>query len=506
MTSLNLLDEGLIRMRVGKELRSCSLPEVLEALGKEDVESFPGLRPHQHHAWHAFLVQLAAMAQHRAGKEGPLSAKQWKTLLLSLSDGVAEAWCLVVEDLKKPAFLQPPVPEGTLKAFKNEAAGPDEIDILVTAKNHDLKSLRMNRAGADHWTFALLTLQTMEGFSGRMNYGIARMNGGFSSRPCVAYAPSPDWSPRFRRDLRVLGDAREMAVDAGGTQASSGTALLWLAPWDGKKSGAFAACDPFVIEICRRVRLRGTSEALTCHFVGSAAPRLDAGERQGLTGDPWSPVDRKSDPPKSLTVSAEGFTYRLLQRILLSGEFEAGIAGRPEPGDSWLIAQALIRGQGKTDGYFERNLPIPPKARSLLRNVDATKALGAMSKLRIGRTADAKNKVLKPAILNALQGEPDELKFDDSRPEALLQTFDRKIDELFFPALWEDAEAPEEDANRSWEVLLMKIARNVLEEALARLPLPESRRYRAISAAERTFYVSRRKNFPLSLDTERAAS
>ena len=44
-----------------------SLPETYAALMRDEVGSFPALRPHQRHAWHAFTVQLGAMALHRAG-------------------------------------------------------------------------------------------------------------------------------------------------------------------------------------------------------------------------------------------------------------------------------------------------------------------------------------------------------------------------------------------------------------------------------------------------------
>ena len=42
-----------------RTLCEASLPEVYAALMADIVESFPAIRPHQRHAWHAFLVQLA---------------------------------------------------------------------------------------------------------------------------------------------------------------------------------------------------------------------------------------------------------------------------------------------------------------------------------------------------------------------------------------------------------------------------------------------------------------
>ena len=80
-----------------------------------------------------------------------------------------------MDDITKPAFMQPPAsvhPRSEKDYQGNEVATPDELDILVTSKNHDLKSSVAAQAGVDDWIFALITLQTMEGFGGAGNYGM----------------------------------------------------------------------------------------------------------------------------------------------------------------------------------------------------------------------------------------------------------------------------------------------------------------------------------------------
>ena len=68
----NLLTEPLIRIDTSRRGRiDASLPEVYAALMADEVEAFLALRPHQHHAWHAFLVQLGAMAMHCDGWTPP---------------------------------------------------------------------------------------------------------------------------------------------------------------------------------------------------------------------------------------------------------------------------------------------------------------------------------------------------------------------------------------------------------------------------------------------------
>src|SRR3954468_16348546 len=134
-----------------------------------------------------------------------------------------------------PAFLQPAVPDGGSDPFNKSAGTPDELDVLVTSKNHDLKAVRMTRAAPDDWLFALVSLQTQEGQMGRGNYGIARMNGGYASRPFLGIAPQGGFGARFRRDLELLRrDADRLWQEdwaSWGTQRD--LRLLWLEPWDG---------------------------------------------------------------------------------------------------------------------------------------------------------------------------------------------------------------------------------------------------------------------------------
>jgi len=59
------------------------------------------------------------------------------------------AWTLVVEDLGKPAFMQPPIPGNSAPSLKPAALTPDNMDILPTAKNHDVKAARSSLAYPD---------------------------------------------------------------------------------------------------------------------------------------------------------------------------------------------------------------------------------------------------------------------------------------------------------------------------------------------------------------------
>ncbi len=487
----NLLVEPLLGIEHESGTRSrVTLPGLLERLSRGEPVELTAIEAHQQHASHAFLVQLAALALARAGEwEVARDEGTWRKLLLDAAakDGAgAEAFTLVVADLSKPAFLQPPVPEGSLAVLKNEHVRPsEELDVLITAKNHDVKVHRVDAPTPEQWFFALLMLQTMQGFLGAGNYGIARMNGGFSSRPCVAFATGQGASERFVRDVRALLGARnELAKRYAKKKAPLG--LVWCAPWDGKSSLHFDELDPFFIEVCRRVRLTIKDGNVVAFRGSSKAARVDGSEATGNTGDAWTPVARKDG--KALTLPEAGFTYARVRGFLFPEEdWTLGAAGEVGKDDRYFVGQALVRGQGKTGGYHERWVPIPPRVRSFFAKPETRAALGRRADEGVKIAETVRLKVLKPALLTLLQGGPEKLKFDDDRGEPFLQRFERAVDRDFFTLIFDHAESSPEDADAAFETAVAKLARAELEQAFSSVPLSSVRRLRAISQAERTF-------------------
>ena len=79
--SLNLLTEPLIRFDASGKRTMASLPDVYAALMDDNVIAFPALRSHQRHAWHAFLVQVGALAMSRVRLDmPPTRAAEWACL------------------------------------------------------------------------------------------------------------------------------------------------------------------------------------------------------------------------------------------------------------------------------------------------------------------------------------------------------------------------------------------------------------------------------------------
>lgn len=489
----SLLDDPIISVRfTDDETPQTTLPEILTALTKDRVLSFEALQPHQQQPWYSFLVQLAAMAVAREN-EGtiPSEPHKWRQLLIALAGGSEAAWHLVVDDVSQPAFMQSPVPEGSLEeaGYKSDIKTPDELDMLVTSKNHDVKGTRIMRPELQHWLFALLTLQTMEGFLGRGNYGIIRMNGGFGNRPFVGLAPSLKWGARFKRDLRVLLNNKSDLLDM---YKADGYTLLWTIPWDGsKKSGIpLSECDPYFMEICRRIRFQQIDDKLLCYRTNTKASRISApDDLNGKTGDPWTPIEKSG--VKALTLGEAGFTYELLQQLLLSEEYATPLAlefQEDEGHGAFMVTQALVRGQGKTDGLHRRIVPVPPKVSLRLFGKESEKkALANRSKQRIKQTEEVQRSILRPAISTLLAGGEDQ-QIDFNKVAPWLDRFDREIDRRFFESLWESVEMDPKEAKRQWEEILLEEAENQFKEAERSTPIPQLRRLRAVSSARAIFY------------------
>lgn len=504
-----LLDEPMIRWRrvADGELQRSSLPELMAAMVADEVRDFPALRPHQRHPWHAFLTQLAAIALYRTGQPPVwLRAGEWRQALLDLTpdDPDGAAWCLVTPQ-ERPALLQPAVSGERVAGWKNVLHAADELDMLVTSKNHDVKAARARRGEADDWLFSLVTLQTQEGFLGAGNYGVSRMNGGFASRPGVGVAMTGPWGQRWLADTRQLLANRERIVDAHGFTAEGGHALLWLQPWDGATSLDMASLDPFYIEVCRRVRMSSVEGRLTARVTGSKVARVAAKERNGITGDAWTPLEMAEG--KALTVSAAGFDYRLMSELLSGDRFAHGAAWRfdgwPQEARLEIVAQVTVRGQGKTEGFHERRIPVSTKLRRLLAGPQRM-TVAEMAKQRIAAIAAVRKVLWGSLCLLFANGDGGDR--NDSigdRANRFARPFEQQEDARFFVDLTAEAEA--EDGERSrrrrqWSLGLVDRAEAVLKEAFLAGPRSGMQRYKAQAAALSRFHGGLRGTNPVLPD------
>jgi CRISPR system Cascade subunit CasA len=502
----SLLDEPVITVRYQNgETKATNLPSILSGLLDHSIVSFEALQPHQQQAWYSFLVQLAAMAVARENNgDIPTTPDSWRELLLNLANGSEAAWHLVVDDVSKPAFMQPPVPEGSLEEakYKSKFKTPDGLDMLVTSKNHDLKGNRILEPETEHWLFALITLQTMEGYGGKFNYEISRMNKGGGNRPLLSMAPKLTWNSRFNRDLKVFLEYRSQITEF---YQENGYSLLWTIFWNGSKNDCIQVyeCDPFFIEICRRIRLKKTATQIHCLNATTKSPRIYLPDKlKGTIYDPWMPI--KSLDTKVLTVGRKGFTYKLIQQILLGESYIKPQALEFQSNESmglYLICQATARGGKKTEtnGLHRRFVKISPKISSiLLREKKLENKLAKRSSERVALASITQKKILFPALSELIKSgskQKVDYKYLAKKIDPWIARFDQEIDRRFFESLWTSVEMEYEEAKCQWEKILLSEAEKILNEAERSIPISQIRRFRTISNARSKFYGKARETF-----------
>ena len=435
----DLLQAPLIQTDTGWQ----SLPGLFAAMAQGEVQGFPALRPHQRPAWHMFLVQLAVLALDAAGRRDlPSEENDWRAALRALTPGFPddEPWHLIGADRSRPAFLQPPDPGG-LKW--SDVATPDALDMLITSRNHDVKREIAREAAPQDWMFALLSLQTMEGFGGAGNYGIARMNGGSSSRVLLGLAPSLGQSAQIDPSAWWRRDVSRLLADRKGI---SGKSLIWLEAWPEGRSLDLAALDPMFIEVCRRIRLVARDGRILAERSTSKAARIAGKEAMGNTGDPWAPIHIAEG--KSLTLGEQDFTYEVLVRLLFGKKPEWRVPllardhGRDAESPMLIVAEAISRGNSKTDAFKSRIVPVPKAmvadlfgerpvevADDVLKDIAAVD-LALRNALAVVAAGGNRDKVTKPHYV---------------RSQPAREALRRKVDDWFFPELWKQAAAKSDD-------------------------------------------------------------
>lgn len=505
----NLLREPMIRaVTRGEGLRQLSLPEIFAACAADRIETFPALRPHQVPAWHAFLVQIAVMGCEALELEAPPGDEPgaWLQVLRALTPDWPddEPWTLVTPH-DKPAFFQPPVPERSLDDFKKIIATPDGLDMLVTSKNHDVKAERMMAPHLDDWIFALVSLQTQEGQMGAGNYGIARMNGGYSSRPYMWLQRAGGFGQAIFRSIGAMLRAGNAWDPPGHIGTRGALPLVWLDPWDGIEQLNLADLHPLFVECCRRVRMLVIGDGLICRVAGSDKARIPAKELKGALGDPWAPIDITEGSAKALSVTREGFSYRKSVELLFPGgkhcyekPFLARRHGQERGVDMQFELAALARGQGKTEGFHTRSVAAPGEVVDLVE--DNNGDLASLALQRVGEAGAAWGKAVRPALIVLFQGGREETNWKDNALNQMVDTwrnaFDARVDAVFFPALWEGLKLDQDGAANAWALRLRKIAQSVFIEAKAAAPQRTERRFIAEARAEDLLDAALRKALP----------
>ena len=514
----NVLTEPVIRYtNTEGDTLEVSLPRVYHALVNDDVLSFPALRPHQRHAWHSFLVQLAVIAMRKAGiTEVPnKSSNEWLEIIQGLTREEFpddSPWELVYTNMALPAFMQSPAPTREhAEHYKTPLPTPDAMDILVTARNHDVKVAVAKNSDVDDWIFSLVTLQTMAGVYGQGSYGISRMNGGFGNRAAFSLAPSkPTPGPHILRDIEMLVSNFHYIYKDQPTR-EGGHALLWTLPWGGETDEMLSVFDlhPMYIEVSRRVRLTSKNNGkLEGVRATSKTFRIDSKKYKGVLGDPWSPVDcrDKKQGAKVLTLPGDGFGYRRVTDFMLSEDYVPPTLLSP----SWkevidnkpmrIVARAMVRGQGETAGYHERSIPV--STGFILGVSTSHEYLMDIAKERMKSTSNVYN-ILRHSIATYLaEGNSDFKAHSKGKPslneiaERWVDKWNSVIDDHFLQNMQDEFasiglandDTERYDTRIEWLKGLVEQAHATLENAMQALPCKTQNRFYAISQAEGVFW------------------
>ncbi len=470
------------------------------------------------------------MAMHRAGKDTPPeTAEEWCRIIRALTADdypYYEPWQLVVDDITKPAFMQPSASSADKLAeylYKNKkgkyepkngekqpVSTPDQLDMLVMSRNHDLKSAIAIRADVDDWLFTLVSLQTMEGYGGSGNYGVSRMPSGYGNRSAFSFTPSTRLGLHFQHDLVTLLKNRETLLDKY-PMTDSGIGLLWVVPWDGAKSETLLInrMEPFYIEVCRRVRLSWESGKLAASRANSDARRIV--DAKGLVGDPWMPVSNNTNPKGTppAFLGPRKFGYERVVDGLTSPDWKPPIllntTSASADGDTQLVARGMVRGEGGTEGYHERVIPLRQKTIQAFGRDSGTKELGDLAKERIEKIGIVQG-ILRHAIATfatwsdsgrtntVLRSRPQDNPLRKKIDE-WVSKLDEIIDDSFFEDLQTEFEAVTADRESIRNQWLMNgrdgvvdHANSILRDAENSLPCPSIQRYKALVQADSVFW------------------
>ena len=501
---MNILTDPVITVTRARASTTMTLPEVLAACARDEIDDFPHIRAFQEHPWHALLAQLAAIAAIDSGLTGmPDDEATWTQALAALTKDEfpgQEPWHLVVEDQEKPAFLQPPTMDPGFTRHSPVDRSPDTIDLTVGSRRHEVKDGIIGRPLPDHWIYALTSTQTSNGYTGKRQHGISRMNLGYANRHGFSITPSTRWGRHIMRDAAVLARARQ------GSPVRH--LLLWTRPWAGKKGETIALeeLEPreLYIEICRRLRLfqdeRGTVRAARGT---SLSPRLDAKEKLGDVGDPWTLVQKG----KATIVTASGFTCRATSKYLDPALSRIPLLAQHHPetdgdGPMYLVARTLTRGRGKTAGYHTLTIPMSNAMAAMLDQGTRQERLAAAAKRRIDIIANLET-ILSASLKTYSKVTEKAVYAQSNRLEA-------QAGETFWADLQRELDAPDpaEELVRWTHRTLVPMARRLLQRSQQQLATVPRSRYEAISASDGIFYgmVRRSKVLPARPDTKEEAA
>lgn len=342
LNKLSMLDEKLLTVRnvftdTPAELK-LSLPELFCRLNADECFDMPYLQAHHADAIYSFLVNLAALcvAYSADGKTIPSTEVEWRQAMLLVAKNDESMWELVQSDMSKPGFFQPP----TTLTGGTEFTSPDGIDVVITTKGFDVKQNYLDNKNLEYWVYALISCQTLSGYSGRGCQGVAKIQSGYASRFTMSFVEAPFFNTRFKADLQLCISERESISEkySLSLDTDSNVGLLWSIPRAIDTTLELSKCDPFFVEAARVIRLYSKDDGSFYAKRFSTDEALVSKLFRGVVGDLWLPIELASvknveTNEKELVLQAvnlmDPFSFKSLKRFVtdksiapLSGSLE----------------------------------------------------------------------------------------------------------------------------------------------------------------------------------------
>lgn len=145
----------------------------------------------------------------------------------------------------------------------------------------------------------------------------------------------------------------------------------------------------------------------------------------------------------------------------------------------YLVARGMVRGEGKTEGYHERIIPLRPKAVRSLGSDGEAGELGVLADERIEQIGGVRN-ILRAAIATLSQ----------DNTNIWIKRWEEIVDARFFDDMQTELEADETERKRirrKWLDGVVDHARTILHAAEDASPCSTSHRYRARAQARNLF-------------------
>lgn len=520
---MNLLTDPLLRVETSDGLERMTLPSLLAALGEDRVEALTGIQRHQEEAFHVFLCSLAAAILVRRGDSDPQQDEAyWRNGLRGLA-GVAgdDAWTLVVEDLSKPAFMQPPC-SGIV--FSKTSGCPDAFDTTEIAKNHDLKLARGESTELDLWVYVLVSSNMNAAYSkgGRDGFYFATPKakknrvGRVYVRPTIAGKLGRQWF----FDVSCLLTYRTSLLDKAYGYSADGIVLTWTWRWKAKSQLQFHDLDPFFLGTARQHRLFVVDGEVEGRLAPSVEPLIYCPPSLvGNIGDAYVPIDASDD--SAISISDRGWRADLLRTIVFEESIQSPLLqiAKTTAMDGLLLrCSSIARSRRGTEGYHFRELSIP-KAVLLFFNSSRSEIepVAEISKTAVAEVAGKIERVLSKALLAYLHVSDS---FRDAKTKRLdwtdekwrkkadekhgpwlkrstgpMAKFSHRWSDAYFPWLWRviaSGELSDEEGRNNaldqWALMLRDEALQVLHESIDTLPRHAGRQWLPRVEAYRVFH------------------